>query len=86
MDERTPRTLATASSLDAAFACAAVPQSDHPVHPPAITDAKSTVVYCSDAEDVREGFWLALSLMQASGDLLMPEAAPPACNLIQEDN
>jgi hypothetical protein len=48
--------------------------------------AKSTVVYCSDAESVREGFWLAVSLMQASGNLLTPDAAQPVGNLIQEDN
>jgi hypothetical protein len=86
MDERTPRTLATASSLDAEFACAAVPQSDHPAPQPVTADAESTVVYCGNAESVREGFWLALSLMQASSNLLTPDAAPPAGNLIQEDN
>jgi hypothetical protein len=86
MDERIPRTLATAGSSDAEFAHVAEPQSDHSAHPPAIADANSTVVYCGDAEDVREGFWLALSLMQASGNLLMSDAAPPAGHLIQEDN
>lgn len=84
MDERIPRTVATASS-DTELAHAAVPRSDHPVHQPVTVDAKSTVVYCGKPESVREGFWLALNLMQASDNLLTPDAAQPVGNLIQED-
>jgi hypothetical protein len=84
MDKRTPHTVATASS-DTELAHAAVPHSDQPVHQPVTADAKSTVVYCGNPESVREGFWLALSLMQASGNLLTPDAAQPVGNLIQED-
>jgi hypothetical protein len=84
MDERTPPTPASTASSDSELAATAAPSSAQPDHQP-VTDADSTVVYCSDAESVREGFWLALSLMQASSNLLPPDAAPPAGNL-QEDN
>jgi hypothetical protein len=86
MDERTRRTSVATANSDTEFANAAVPQSDHPVLQPVTADAKSTAVYCGDAESVREGFWLALSLMQASGDLLTPDSAPPAAHLTQEDH
>jgi hypothetical protein len=84
MDERAPRTVATASS-NTELAHAAVPHSDQPVHQPVTVDAKSTVVYCGNPESVREGFWLALSLMQASGNLLTPDDTQLVGNLIQED-
>ena len=86
MDQRTPLTSVATANSDTEFANAAVPQPDHPAPQPVTADAQSTVVYCGNAESVREGFWLALSLMQASGNLLIPDAAPPAGNLIQEDN
>jgi hypothetical protein len=82
MDERTPPTPASTASSDSELAATAAPSSAQPDHQP-VTDADSTVVYCSDAESVREGFWLALT--QASSNLLPPDAAPPAGNL-QEDN
>jgi len=85
MDERTPPTPASTASSDSELAATAAPSSAQPDHQP-VTDADSTVVYCSDAESVREGFWLALSLMQASSNLLLPDIAPPAGHSTQEDN
>jgi hypothetical protein len=48
-------------------------------------DADRTVVYYGDAERVRKGFLLALTAMQACGNLLVADAALPAGNLNQED-
>jgi hypothetical protein len=83
MDERRSRTSIATASSDTELANAAVPHSDHPIHQPVTVD--STVVYCGDPESVRKGFWLALSLMQASGNLLTPDATQPVGNPIQED-
>jgi hypothetical protein len=83
MDERRPRTSVATASSDTELANAAVPPSDQLSHQPVTVD--STVVYCGNPESVREGFRLALSLMQASGNLLTPDAAQPVGNPIQED-
>jgi hypothetical protein len=83
MDERSPSTTVATASSDTELATAAVPPSGQPGPHPVTVD--STVVYCGNAESVREGFWLALSLMQASGNLLTPDAVQPVGNLIQED-
>jgi hypothetical protein len=84
MDERNTRTSVVTASSDTELAYAAVPPSGQPSHQPVAVD--STVVYCGNAESVREGFWLALSLMQASSNLLLPDIAPPAGHSTQEDN
>ena len=83
MDERSPRTWVATSNSDTELGTAPVPPSGQPGHEPVTVD--STVVYCGNSESVREGFWLALSLMQASGNLLTPDAVQPVGNLIQED-
>ncbi|WOH48702.1 hypothetical protein [Bradyrhizobium sp. sBnM-33] len=83
MDERRPRTSVATASSDTELANIAVLPSSQPGHQPVTVD--STVVYCGNAESVREGFSLALSLMQTSGSLLMPDAAQPVGNLILED-
>jgi hypothetical protein len=83
MDERSPSTTVATASSDTELATAAVPPSGQPGHHPVTVD--STVGYCDNPESVREGFWLALSLMQASGNLLTPDAVQPVGNLIQED-
>ena len=83
MDERSPRTSVATAGSDTELATAAVPPSGQPGHEPVTVD--STVVYCGNPESVREGFWLALSLMQASSNLLTPDAVQPVGNFIQED-
>ena len=45
----------------------------------------AAIVYCGDAESVREGFLLALGVMQASSNLLS-DIAPLAGRLTPEDN
>lgn len=85
MDEQTPATLTTTASSDADLACAAVPPSDHPNSQPVTADTGSAIVYCGDAESVREGFLLALGVMQASSNLLS-DIAPLAGRLTPEDN
>ena len=86
MDERTPLTLNTTATSDADLESAAVPPSDQPNSQPVTADADSTVVYCGDAESVREGFLLALGVMQASSNLLLSDIAPLAGRRTPEDN
>jgi hypothetical protein len=85
MDERIPPILTTIAGSDGEPASTAVPPSDQLNSQFVTVDADATVVYCGDAESVREGFLLALGLMQASSNLLTPDAAPPAGNH-QEDS
>jgi hypothetical protein len=85
MDERTPRTLVT-DGPDAEHVSATVAPSGLLADQPTAPEADPIVVYCGDAARVREGFLLALSVMQASGNLLTPDIAPPAGNFTQEDN
>ncbi|MEH2520883.1 hypothetical protein V1279_006456 [Bradyrhizobium sp. AZCC 1610] len=84
MDERTPPTSVATASFDTELASAS--PSGQLSHQPATADADSTVVYYGDAESVRAGFTLALSLMQASSNLLLSDIAPLAGRLTQEDN
>ncbi|MFG3598273.1 hypothetical protein [Bradyrhizobium sp. RDI18] len=83
MHERRPPISVATSSSDTELANIVVPPSGQLSHQPVTVD--STFVYSGDPESVREGFWLALSLMQASGNLLTPDAAQPVGNLVQED-
>jgi hypothetical protein len=86
MDERTPPALNTTASSDADHASAALPPPDRLSRQPDTADAGSTVVYHGDPESVRAGFSLALSLMQASSNLLMSDIAPLAGRHTPEDN
>ena len=74
MDERNPATLAEADNAE--HASAAASPSDHLAHQPFAPEPNSTVVFFGDAESVREGFSLALSVMQTSSNLLLPTVAP----------
>jgi hypothetical protein len=44
--------------------------------PSVVARAQSTIVFCGDAEQVSEGFALALEAMDANADLLMRETLP----------
>jgi hypothetical protein len=85
MDERNSHRLRAADGGDAELASTAVPRSDPLADQPVAPEGNSTVVFCGDAETIHEGFSLALSLMQASSNLLLPEIAPPAGDVAQED-